>query len=406
MLLINHQLEKIKMKKLTLILVVLLFATMSFAQKAAVRDADSNFKKGKLDKAKESIDLAIKDPVTSIDAKTWLIRANIYLGIADSPLPIFKNLAPDGVEVAKAALAKVKELDTKNELKDDVVKTNVILVQAMYSYGADLYKDKKYVEAAKAFEATFTLNKELGNKVDTASIFNAGLSSELGKDDDNAIRYYTMLTDLKYPSAQVYSSLSNMLINKAKFDDAKAVIEKGKTQFPDNFDMLIAETNLFLKTGQTEKALNTLQSALKKDTTNQTIYFAVGANYNILGNDVTKPADFRAACYQKAESAYLKALQIKPDYFDATYNLGALYVNKASGIIDEANKLDLKETAKYDKLKGDADVMLKKAIPYLEKAHQLQPKDMSSMAALKEIYARLQMNDQLKLINDAIQVLK
>ena len=67
------------MKKLTLILVVLLFATMSFAQKAAVRDADSNLKKGKLDKAKESIDLAIKDPTTSVDAKTWLIRANIYL---------------------------------------------------------------------------------------------------------------------------------------------------------------------------------------------------------------------------------------------------------------------------------------------------------------------------------------
>ena len=82
-----------------------------------------------------------------------------------------------------------------------------------------------------------------------------------------------------------------------------------------------------------------------------------------------------------------------------------LYVNKASAIIDEANKLNLKETVKYDKLKNDADVMLKKAIPYLEKAHKLEPKDMSSMSALKEIYARLHMDDQLKAINDAIQLL-
>jgi len=406
LLLINHQLEKITMKKLTLIMVVLLFATMSFAQKAAVRDADANLKKGKLDKAKESIDLAIKDPVTSVDAKTWLTRANIYLSIYNSPLPVFKNLAPDGVDVAKASLAKVKELDTKNELKEDVAKANVNLVQALYSSGAALYTEKKYVEAAKAFEATYTLNKELGNKVDTASIFNAGLSSELGKDDDNAIKYYTMLVDLKYPQAPVYSSLSSMLINKGKFDEAKAVIEKGKIQFPDSFDMLIAETNIFLKTGQTEKALNALQSALKKDSTNQTIYFAVGANYNILGNDVTKPADFRADCYKRAEAAYIKALQIKPDYFDASYNLGALYVNKASAIIDEANKLDLKETVKYDKLKGDADAMLKLAIPYLEKAHKLEPKDMSSMSALKEIYARLQMKAELDTINAAISAVK
>jgi len=127
-------------------------------------------------------------------------------------------------------------------------------------------------------------------------MFNAGLSAELGKDETNAIRYYSMLVDLKYPQAPVYSSLAVMLINKGKFDEAKAVIAKGKAQFPDNFDMLIAETNVFLKTGQTEKALNALETALKKDTTNQTIYFAVGANYNILGNDVTKPADFRAAC--------------------------------------------------------------------------------------------------------------
>jgi tetratricopeptide (TPR) repeat protein len=393
------------MKKLSLILVVLLFATMSFAQKAVVRDAEANFKKGKLDKAKESIDLAIKDPVTSLEAKTWLTRANIYLDIFTTPLPMYKALSTNALDQAKEAMAKVKALDTKNELKEDAAKTNANLVSQLYNNGAALYGAKNYVDAAKAFEETYTLNKELG-KTDTASMFNAGLSSELGKDETNAIKYYSLLVDLKYPQAPVYSSLAVMLINKGKFDDAKVVIAKGKAQFPDNFDMLIAETNVFLKTGQTDKALIALESALKKDTTNQTIYFAVGANYNILGNDITKPADFRAACYQKAEKAYLKALSIKPEYFDATYNLGALYVNKASSIIEEANKLPLTETVKYDKLKGDADVFLKMAIPYLEKAHKLEPKDMSSMSALKEIYTRLKMDDQLKAINADIQAAK
>lgn len=405
MLIINHQLEKINMKKLSLILVVLLFATMSFAQKAVLRDASSSLSKGKLDKAKESIELAIKDPTTANDPKAWLTRTNIYLDIYSSPLPMYKALSPNALDIARESLAKVKELDTKNELKEDVAKAKANLVSELYNYGAAFYTAKNYTEAAKAFDETYNVNKELG-KVDTASLFNAGLSSELGKDETNAIKYYSMLVDLKYPQAPVYSSLAVMLINKGKFDEAKVVIEKGKAQFPDNFDMLIAETNVFLKTGQTEKALNALESALKKDTTNQTIYFAVGANYNILGNDLTKPADFRAACYQKAERSYLKALSIKPDYFDAAYNLGALYVNKASAIIEEANKLPLNETAKYDKLKGDADVFLKQAIPYLEKAHKLEAKDMSSMSALKEIYTRLQMVDQLKAINADIQAAK
>ena len=47
------------------------------------------------------------------------------------------------LDVAKASLAKVKELDTKNELKDDVAKANVNLVQALYSYGAALYTEIK-----------------------------------------------------------------------------------------------------------------------------------------------------------------------------------------------------------------------------------------------------------------------
>jgi len=394
------------MKKLSLILVVFLFATMSFAQKAAVRDAESYSNKGKLDKAKEAIDLAIKDPVTGIDAKTWMLRATIYTSIFNSPLPIFKNLAPNALDIAKEALAKVKELDTKNTLKDEVKKADGNLITGLYTYGGESFKAKNYKEAAKAFEDSYMLNKEIGTKIDTSSLYNAGLSSEFAKDDDNAIKYYSMLAELKYPQATVYSSLASMLISKGKFDDAKAVIEKAKIQFPENFDILIAETNIFLKTGQTEKALNALEFAVKKDSTNQTIYFAVGANYNILGNDVAKPADFRAQCYAKAEKAYLKAISLKPDYFDATYNLGALYVNKASAIIEDANKLPLSETVKYDKLKGDADVMLKLAIPYLEKAHKLEPKDGSSMSALKEIYTRLQMMAELKVINDAIQAAK
>ena len=44
-----------------------------------------------------------------------------------------------------------------------------------------------------------------------------------------------------------------------------------------------------------------------------------------------------------AEKSYKKAIELKPDYFDAIYNLGALYVNDAVGIMGKANKLDLND---------------------------------------------------------------
>jgi len=104
----------------------------------------------------------------------------------------------------------------------------------------------------------------------------------------------------------------------------------------------------------------------------------------------------------EAEKAYLKAIELKPDYFEANYNLGALYVNQAAEIQNEANKLKLNDPT-YDSKKAEADKILQKSIPYLETATQLDPKDKSTLLALKEIYTRLSMYEKLKNVNSKLQ---
>jgi tetratricopeptide (TPR) repeat protein len=105
---------------------------------------------------------------------------------------------------------------------------------------------------------------------------------------------------------------------------------------------------------------------------------------------------------EKAANAYKKAIELNPEYFDANYNLGALYVNEAAGIIEEANQLPLGDP-KYDVAKKEADDKLKAALPYLEKANQIDPKELNTLVTLKEIYARTNQMEKLKAVNEAIK---
>jgi tetratricopeptide (TPR) repeat protein len=122
-------------------------------------------------------------------------------------------------------------------------------------------------------------------------------------------------------------------------------------------------------------------------------------------DDTTKPAEVRNDAFIEAEKSYIAAIGLDSVYYDANYNLGALYVNKASEIIQFANLLPFTDK-RYDSLKAEADGMLMKAIPFLEKAINLQPDDINALNSLREIYARLGMLEKANEIKARIEQLK
>lgn len=97
-----------------------------------------------------------------------------------------------------------------------------------------------------------------------------------------------------------------------------------------------------------------------------------------------------------------KSLELDPEFFDSNYNLGALYVNKAITITEEANALPLNEEKKYNELKEQSDELLEKSLPYLEKADELNPNDIYVLRTLRDIYARLNQLDKLREIEKKI----
>lgn len=377
------------MKK-TAILVLLIFIAFGMnAQKAKRTSAYNYLRYGKLDKAKLAIDDASEHAKTIGDAKTWFYRGNVYLAIQLTDEEKYKDLDPDALEKAYEAYIKAKELDVKGEDTTEVNDRILVCAEQFYNKGVTLYNEKDYVKALAAFGQSAMVNESMG-KVDSLATYNAALCAELAQLNGQAKIHYLKLIDMKYSQPGIYSSIAD--ISKAEGDTTKALeyVMLGREVFPDNFNLIIAETNIYLASGNQDKAMELLQLAIEKDDTNPTLFFAVGTNYDQIGN------------FEEAEKNYKSAIELDPDYFDPNYNLGALYVNKAIEILAEADALPLNEEKKYNELKEQANRMLEESLPYLEKADNLQPDDQFTLRTLKDIYTRLNMLEKLKGINERL----
>src|SRR5690606_27411640 len=109
-------------------------------------------------------------------------------------------------------------------------------------------------------------------------------------------------------------------------------------------------------------------------------YFSLGVVYDNLDNK------------EAAIEAYTNALEIDPDYFDANYNLGALYFNQGVEMNNAAN--EIKDNKKYEAARAEARKVFEKSLPYLEKAHELDKADIGAISSLMQLYALIGQNDK------------
>jgi len=368
----------------------MIIAVVMIGQTSERTSAFNYHRYGKLDLAKQSIDKAVQNEKTIMDAKTWFYRGNIYYDIGVSIDTNFRKLDPDPFGVAYQSYMKAKELDVKGEFTDDINKFTIAVGEGYYNMGVIYYNEQKFKEAALSFEKAFDVSRAV-EKTDTTALVNAAVSAAQGNELEMSKKYYLQLIEMGVQKPDVYASLSE--IYKVEGDTAMAlqIVGKGREMFPEDFNLLIAETNIYLATDEKEKAMADLELALKIDSSNPSIFFAVGTIYDQMGD------------VDKATSAYENAIKINNDYFEANYNLGALYVNQAADILDKANDLPLTAVEEYDAEKARADTMLEKAVPYLEKSLELMPDDVNTMVSLKEIYTRLGMTEKLQFINEKLQ---
>lgn len=378
------------MKKLILsISMSLLFIAVGFAQKSNRTSAYMYKEKGQLESAKKAIDKAVQNEKTKNDPKTWLYYGEIYYDIATSPLPQFRKLDSLAATKAFMGLKKAKTLDASSKKKkvskeaDEFIKK---LSAVFYAKGAEVFKQQKFDKAIEYFKDAFQVSKQLGT-FDTTAAFNVGITGVLGKEPKIAAEYLKKCVDVNFKEPKLFVYYNRALQQLGDTAAAESAINLGRSRFPGNLSLLLEQAQLYLERGQEQQLINSLKEAIAKkpnSSANANFNFLIGKSYDDMGN------------VDSAELAYKEAIKINPKFFEAYYNIGAIFVNKAAKLQKEANDLPLNKIKEYNLLNNEANANLKKAIPWLEKALAISPNDKPTISGLKEAYARLKMKDKLK----------
>lgn len=393
------------MKKLALLMVLVVTMASGFGQKNVRQTASNYLRDGKLDKAMEAINQCVQDASTQQDPKSWFIRGNIYLEIANTKDENYKKLDPNPLQQALSSYKKAVEYDTKKEFNDDIFAKLNWQRNNYFNQAVEFYNKKQYKDAMASFENGAN-TYSIMNLSDTLSLFYAAACATMVPDREKAKEYYLQLLKANSKTPAVYISLSDLYRQDKDSVNALKVVQMGQKLYPNDLKLFLAETNIYLTFGNTNKALRNLKLATQKDTTNPTIFFALGTIYDKIANDTMQTMQSRATAFDQAVSAYRSAIKLNPKYFDPNYNLGALFVNKAASIMEEANKLPLDADAQFKKLKEEANQYLVQAAPYLEVATEIQPNDMNTLYSLKQIYVRTNQTDKLKVLNARIDALQ
>lgn len=387
-----------------------------------------------------------KNPGKKIGEETYeeWVYDRVILYFKDGKLAKWKETKPideAALDKAKKAYNKALELDEKDKYKKDIQEKLENISQFYFNEGVEAYNDGDFKQAYKGFKSTVETNKhELVSKVDTSAIFNTGLAAEKAGMYDEALKYYNKSQELDYRGADIYFIISN--VYKAKGDTLQAfnAIQKGFEEYPGNNALLIEMINYYLQTGDTDAALKYLSEAIEKEPENETFHFAQGTLYDKIQQNATEQlndlseqittakqenkskdeiAKLEKALEKletdkkpiieenvtKALNAYKKAIELKQDFFDAYYNAGAIYYNQAARMFEKAARIPLGEQDKYKAAMEKAKSKLKEAKPFMEKAHELNPDDMSTMQTLRTIYQRLQMKEKAKEFDEKIEAI-
>ena len=196
---------------------------------------------------------------------------------------------------------------------------------------------------------------------------------------EGAVDGYKFLSEIFYVKGIEYrnkydnnKALPDSLEAMKYFDRSISVAEEGREKYPDDSEILLTLSNAYIAANKVEVAIDAFKAGVEKDPANQ--YYRYNYGVLLLGKN-----DFAGA-----EEQFKKALEIDPDYYNASYNLAVTYVKWGAYInkvADEKGDLNNKEyKEKYQK-----------ALPHLEKIVTNKKDDVQMWELLGKVYSVLGM---------------
>jgi tetratricopeptide (TPR) repeat protein len=375
------------MKKFAVFMTGMALAIVGFAQPDVTTAYNLN-KEMKYEEAATYIDKAITDPKASAKVKTWRYRGIIYYNMANDPALAAKY--PKAIQTSQESFFKSMELDPKGEYLDDT-KANLNDLQALVLNGAqNSYAGGDFCSAAINFKSAAAISDKF-QLVDSTAIFNAAYCFDKCGNNEEAIAGYNRCGEIGYSVPLVYLYISDIHLRAGNKELSANVLANARAKYPKDVELLRGEVNQLLQDEKYAEAEQLLKSLTDRDPSNESVWFVLGVTYEKLNK------------VPEQEAAYKKAIELKPDYYDALFNLGASFYNKGVAVLKECDKIPPREMAKYDDCVAKSKVDFGNAVSNLETAFNLRSTDKDVISALMEAYARMENMEGVKRMKALLQ---
>ena len=402
------------MKKQIIALSLGLMTIGAFAQKNELKAAEKAIKKNDFTSAITAVN-SVDGMVASMDAKYkakyYFLKGKAYAGKKDykTASKAFNDL----LEYEKST-GKSKYTSKVGPLLNGLI--SEVSEKAIKFYN----EDKDYKNAAENFYLTYLLSPN-----DTSFLFNAAISASLAKDYDTSLKHYKTLKEINYSGittqylatnkesgiqenlgskkqrdlmvkigqytspenkstkskqSEIVKNIGYILVHQGKVEEAMVAVKEARKANPKDLNLLLTEADLYVKLEKMDKFGELMEQAVKMDPNNPTLFFNLGV------------VNFGQQKNEEAKKYYKKAIELKPDYADAYMNLAIVILDAQKAIIEEMNN-NLSNFKKYDELEKKQKDVYKEALPYLEKADNLNRTE-DTVRSLLNIYDILEMEEK------------
>ncbi|HEY5688617.1 MAG TPA: tetratricopeptide repeat protein [Yeosuana sp.] len=414
------------MKNRVIIALAFLISTLTFAQKKELKAVEKAIKGNNYSEAKTSLS-QVESMLSGLDSKT---KSQYYFLKAQS---FYANGAGSNADI-DTALESLSQVTEGYQAEVSELKQNMI--NKLLTKGNEAYEKNEYSTASNNFERAYRVSTK-----DTVYLYYAAATAVNHQDFDRALILYKELKDLGYTGiekqyyatsietqkeelfqnknlrdlsvkakthikpedrkseskkSEIVKNIALIYVSKEDNDNALAAMKDAREESPDDINLLLSEANIYYKMGNTEEFKNLLQLATTKDPKNAELQYNLG----VISSESDHP--------EEAMGYYKKAIEIDPNYINAYINSAALVLNKEQALIDEMNGLGTskKDDLRYDELRQMRQDVYKEAVPYLEKALEIDPKNISAAKTLHNIYGvtgEKDKHDALQKIVDALE---
>lgn len=368
-----------------------------------------------LNSAAEKLDMAIKG-VDQLDekkaSKLFQLRGDVYSELATMSItryqldPAFKITDMQASIKSFDAYKMLYEKASKKYAKKSAMEGMKNAVQGMRNMGSVAFQQQDYANSYHNFfnlSNGFDYLKEKGEKSDVFptdkeyndNLLYAALTANAADMKAEARPIIERLYAEKFDDAGVYE---NMYKIYAEEDPEKAltILSEGREKYPESEALLIAEINYYMSNNKLDELVGKLEKAIEMDPSNTSFYLALGSTYDNLTQRELKAGNKEKSdeYFEKAKKYYNETLGIEADNSSAVYSIGALYYNRAASMLTELIAMEEKgdyskaAMAKQTEMRADILKEFENALPFFQKAEKLNPSDMNTLLALKEIYAR------------------